>query len=133
MVNKFHLSALIFYIMLIYSINLNITKALNFVFFKCTGPKCNRGGSWQDSESIGFYCSIYEEHKWCKSSGGFGAGWGSDWGSFAKYSNNGYDATSCVECGCKGRIYNHLPVIIQCFLKSSVIMGENPTIYYLYL
>ena len=33
----------------------------------------------------------------------------------------------------KGRIYNHLPVIIQCFLKSSVIMGENPTIYYLYL
>ena len=33
----------------------------------------------------------------------------------------------------KGRIYNHLPVIIQCFLKLSVIMGENPTIYYLYL
>ena len=33
----------------------------------------------------------------------------------------------------KGRIYNHLAVIIQCFLKSSAIMGENPTIYYLYL
>lgn len=51
-------------------------------------------------DSSGYDCADYATKQWCTSSGGFGSGWMSDWGTFADHSNkDGIDATTAC-CAC---------------------------------
>jgi hypothetical protein len=53
---------------------------------------------WHDSDYFG--CDGYGQYQFCTTTGDYGAGWGSGWGTFAEYSNDGHDATTaCCVCG----------------------------------
>ena len=45
-------------------------------------------------------CRKYIRRKWCSSTGGYGSGWRSAWGTFEDYAVNGQTALVCPQCGC---------------------------------
>jgi hypothetical protein len=53
---------------------------------------------WTDSD--GDDCYSYSYNQFCTTSGGFGAEWDKDWGTFQSFTHAGQDAsTSCCACG----------------------------------
>ena len=53
---------------------------------------------WTDRTRVS--CDDYKNKSYCTSSGGYGPGWPSRWGSFADHKSGGKDATqACCACG----------------------------------
>mmetsp|Transcript_50092 Transcript_50092/g.119180 ORF Transcript_50092/g.119180 Transcript_50092/m.119180 type:complete len:1195 (-) Transcript_50092:93-3677(-) len=62
-----------------------------------TGP-CFDVEGWVDTDAEG--CAEYANLNYCTPTGGYGSAWQDDWGDFAKYARDGYDATTaCCACG----------------------------------
>ncbi|KAK3278006.1 hypothetical protein CYMTET_14025 [Cymbomonas tetramitiformis] len=57
------------------------------------------GNTWHDGSSWG-NCNTYYSDNLCTSSGGYGSGWLTEWGSFSGWTSYGLDATeACCVCG----------------------------------
>ncbi|KAK3276915.1 hypothetical protein CYMTET_15042 [Cymbomonas tetramitiformis] len=57
------------------------------------------GNTWHDGSSWG-NCNTYYSNNLCTSSGGYGSGWLTEWGSFSGWTSYGLDATeACCVCG----------------------------------
>lgn len=54
---------------------------------------------WSDNEGDGCYAYVF--HKYCSADGKTGEGWEDDWGTFADFTDMGYDASRAC-CGCGG-------------------------------
>ena len=59
--------------------------------------KCAPHG-WSDTTST--TCDGYKSKNWCTSSGAYGTGWDSTWGTFETNKKYEYSGQDCVECGC---------------------------------
>ena len=57
---------------------------------------CN--GYFADSD--GEKCDAYEFKNYCSKKGGYGDGWGENWGTFRDYAKGGQTARVCPQCGC---------------------------------
>ena len=54
-------------------------------------------------DAIGYNCTDYERHELCTSSGGYGEGWISVFGTFEDSADSdGETAWVCPQCGCYG-------------------------------
>jgi len=64
-----------------------------------TSTNCTDAPEWSDSD--GDSCVDYGEDSWCNSTGGYGAGWHLEWGTFADFAVQGsYPAPrACCVCG----------------------------------
>mmetsp|Transcript_110405 Transcript_110405/g.356071 ORF Transcript_110405/g.356071 Transcript_110405/m.356071 type:complete len:706 (-) Transcript_110405:182-2299(-) len=60
---------------------------------------CTDFANWTDTD--GDTCQKYTESAWCNSTGGFGPGWGEEWGTFESrtVSGKGTPAQACCHCG----------------------------------
>jgi len=62
---------------------------------------CKDTPNWKDA--FGYTCQQYADRAFCTPDKEYGPGWGSDWGTFALYTNLGVDATeACCKCGKQG-------------------------------
>jgi len=63
---------------------------------QASGGSCNPNFVDKDGDN----CRRYIRRKWCSSTGGYGTGWSTTWGTFEDYAKNGQTALVCPQCGC---------------------------------